>query len=428
MRRMKFWKRRDGSNESVAVANPEALFDEDEVQILRKRLMELTSANGPPSTFFSPDVRAMLCVDPEIVHDRATQLIAVSNLVAALILSGIAGQALAPIDVMELPEETRNVGSAVNILTAVLAAFSTCTTLFTAFLLSSLCSTSSSKEVYRFVLNSGNFIWHQLSTLLQAVLFLITMAMSHWIYSPRGVAIATIVLVALIFFSLYLMFMFQMRGGFPLQQAGWDKVTLCGLSWWLASTASREKLVGLASAKVEAATHLSPYTADMSESTTSNFGAFSANLGAAFSQVGDAFTATLGVGSPNGEIAGVALPDVQLGDDRQRGTSDRVSCSVWSQADASSPAEAMPLAKHRESNAGEAPLGKLLSSALPEMAIMEREAVIRAFLLEKLTVETLTRAWQTGGVSFVYELLSGTEAQLCKGERVLIAVSLAKPP
>ena len=149
-------------------------------EMLAKQLVKIRKPVSNAFTAGSASTRFILTVPPEQIQERLFQVISVYNLVHALILSGLIGNALNPLDPTSFAEDKENLVHAFNIvvsLVLVLSAFSVCTTTWA---LASVVSLTT-ETAFRFALHSDSFWVQEMLSWAETMLLTVAMCLAVWI-------------------------------------------------------------------------------------------------------------------------------------------------------------------------------------------------------------------------------------------------------
>jgi hypothetical protein len=177
----------------------------------------------PPA--YSPTAIGMLAVPREEAQERMMQWIGIINLVSALFLSGVAGSALAPLDVAAMDSGDQFLGNVFNLVSAANLSATTCNTLFTTYIMLAL-STETQSSVLRVVSSSGCSIFYEISTLFIAAMLLMMCAIQMWLRCTSWVRAASAFVIFGIFFTFLFHFYFLvLMRMFPLSGIHWQQMT-----------------------------------------------------------------------------------------------------------------------------------------------------------------------------------------------------------
>ena len=149
-------------------------------EMLAKQLVKIRKPVSNAFTDGSSSTRFILTVPPEQIQERLFQVISVYNLVHALILSGLIGNALNPLDPTSFAEDKENLVHAFNIvvsLVLVLSGFCVCTTTWALASVASL----TTETAFRFALHSDSFWVQEMLSVSEMMLLVIAMCLAVWI-------------------------------------------------------------------------------------------------------------------------------------------------------------------------------------------------------------------------------------------------------
>ena len=136
---------------SPEVVQAPTAWDKSDRKVLRRAFDPLRSVTFRPLSgwLFSPEVTGLMCCSKEEIFDRATGLIGNINIMSALLLSCIAGEAFGPNDVDSMDESEQTLGNVYNVVTAIAVALQTMIVMastYTLFILYSVGSTPAVAE------------------------------------------------------------------------------------------------------------------------------------------------------------------------------------------------------------------------------------------------------------------------------------------
>ena len=179
---MQLFRRAQGSKRmEPASAHPRrSWLSANDEEMLAKQLVKIRKPVSNAFTAGSASTRFILTVPPEQIQERLFQVISVYNLIHALILSGLIGNALNPLDPTSFAEDKENLVHAFNIvvsLVLVLSAFSVCTTTWALANVVSL----TTETAFRFALHSDSFWVQEMLSWAETMLLTVAMCLAVWI-------------------------------------------------------------------------------------------------------------------------------------------------------------------------------------------------------------------------------------------------------
>lgn len=200
----------------------------------------------------SPEMAALLTVEPGSVYDRCANFISSTNLVSTLLVSGLLSVALSPQSISQLEASKRTLGDIKNGLVAVLLVINVFQSLFTTYCLMEF-SALSSRQAYRALARGGAFTLYQVLTYVSGGMLCIVANLSVWIYSSRSGAMWTCAASLLIAGVMHHHFYVMAQAMFPWPIAAWTRF----FAPWVVTRAARRDVARLGAQMFKgAAAHL----------------------------------------------------------------------------------------------------------------------------------------------------------------------------
>ena len=140
------------------VINRSHLFNDADKAFLEYKMEALNKKHKARFTYFISGVDSMflMCNSPEELNDRVLGIVNVINLMSGLILSAMAGVALEPYAVEELPPNMQILGDVYNVIGGFSVTLQFCMCMYSSFMLMFMYSTPNKIELtYFFVLRGG---------------------------------------------------------------------------------------------------------------------------------------------------------------------------------------------------------------------------------------------------------------------------------
>jgi hypothetical protein len=197
----------DAETMDERIASASVFHSEDDARraSLLRALHECDSGLPFTPPAYSPTAIGMLAVPREEAQERMMQWIGIVNLVSALFLSGVAGSALAPLDVAAMDPGDQTLGNVFNMLAL---------------------STETQSSVLRVVASSGCLIFYEIATLFISVMLLAMCAIQMWLQCTGWSRFASVGIIFGIFFTFLLHFYFiVLMRMFPLSGIQWQQMT-----------------------------------------------------------------------------------------------------------------------------------------------------------------------------------------------------------
>lgn len=190
--------------------------------VLRKRLAELSrgDAGNPLLCRQSAETNALLTISPDEIYDRSQSFVGATNLVSTLIVSGVLGSALSPIQVNELDANKRTLADVYNAIVVVLTVINVLQSSFTAYLVMELAATST-PAIYRALVHAGPFVAYQVLTYVSALLICGLACIAVWLRSSASGALFASIAGGVLALAMHTHFYSLGVCMFPYTMRGW---------------------------------------------------------------------------------------------------------------------------------------------------------------------------------------------------------------
>lgn len=233
-------------------SNYEEVLSARDRRILVGRLRSMADGVIGNPLLTSPEMTALLTVEPDKVYDRCAHFISATNLVSTLLVSGMLSVALFPQNVSQLEASKRTLGDIKNGLVTVVLVINVLQSLFTTYCLMEL-STVSSRQAYRALARGGTFTLYQVLTYTSGVLICVVANLSVWISSSRSAAIWTCAASIFIAGAMHHHFFDMAQKMFPWTMSAWSKI----FAPWVITRAAQQDIARLGALMFKgAAAHL----------------------------------------------------------------------------------------------------------------------------------------------------------------------------
>mmetsp|Transcript_87743 Transcript_87743/g.183418 ORF Transcript_87743/g.183418 Transcript_87743/m.183418 type:complete len:384 (-) Transcript_87743:39-1190(-) len=343
--------------------SPYSEKDRELVQRLVKEAQDPVKYRGWGFPSFSPELRGLLFVDKSNIIDRASQLVAATNLVVALILSGVVEYGLRPVPVADFDDQTSRVLVEIyNTLGAALLTIALFCSLYTTYFLMALTSETPT-TIYRGIARGAEFfVVFQYMTAFSAVLIVVMIGVSSAIWSSLTGCIVTCSVVAAL--TVYLGFSFvRSYMGVCLDTC----VSWTGYIPWNLVRGVREDGQRLGRFRLAKASHLHEI-----------------------------------IGNPVDHVTGCEGSEGEQG------------------------AATSSALREQEFQKEVSEVREFLLSTLPRATSARIEAIAHEMVTEEITIDALKRIMNCqGGLRLLYDALDFQDVSLHKGERMAIAAAAA---
>ena len=228
--------------------DPDAVGDQGDLLVSedRKKLQQLLNELKDPKSVrglsFSPGLRCLLALPPDVICDRLFNIVAAVNLLHALILSSIWGSAAAPIDVSKLPENVQLIGDIFNLCNLLNVVFTVMGSLISAYLMMGI-GGCTPESAYRALIHMGPFVLIEYLTAAAGTLCIASCCLSLWIYSSHSMlaAIVGTAFSIVISNSLFVHFGYYGVAAFPNYLIHWAHTFGGGIMSFILSRKSWER-------------------------------------------------------------------------------------------------------------------------------------------------------------------------------------------